>query len=213
MVKTEIFDDEWVFELSRDAKFLYLFFIVNKNTEISGYYKIAIHEIMMYTKFEKDEVLKLLKEIEPKVYYVDGWVIMAKYEEHQNVKNNPKVQKSIEKYKEKIPTHILNYKSQIINHKSEGIDRVSIPYESEIPKKAQQKEEYGEFKRVLLTKEEYDKLVDKLGTKQTEAMIEEVDTGIESKGYKYKSHYATILSWARRKGISAKGADKKKYDL
>ena len=55
--------------------------------------------------------------------------------------------------------------------------------------------------------------MDKLGKTQTEAMIEEVDTGIESKGYKYKSHYATILSWARRKGISAKGADKKKYDI
>lgn len=213
MVKTEIWDDEWVFDLSRDAKLLYVFFITNKNTEISGFYKIALHEITMYTKFSKEEIKKLLKELEPKVYYVDGWAIVAKYDEHQNVKNNPKVQISIEKYKEKIPTHILNYKSQIINHKSEGIDTLSIPYEDEKPKSAQQKEKYGEFKRVLLSKEEYDKLVDKLGKTQTEAMIEEVDTGIESKGYKYKSHYATILSWARRKGISAKGADKKKYDI
>lgn len=58
---------------------------------------------------------------------------------------------------------------------------------------------YGEFQKVKLSVEEYQKLVEKFGEKNTLLLIAELDTGIASKGYKYKSHYATILNWARRK--------------
>lgn len=58
---------------------------------------------------------------------------------------------------------------------------------------------YGEFGKVLLTLEEYKKLIEKYGDKNTQILITQLDTGIASKGYKYKSHYATILNWARRK--------------
>ncbi len=52
---------------------------------------------------------------------------------------------------------------------------------------------------VLLTKDEYSKLLDKFGETRTTSLIEELNIGLGSKGYKYKSHYFTILSWARRK--------------
>lgn len=58
---------------------------------------------------------------------------------------------------------------------------------------------YGEFKNVLLTPEEHQKLMERLGESNTNLLIAELDTGIASKGYKYKSHYATILNWVRRK--------------
>lgn len=58
---------------------------------------------------------------------------------------------------------------------------------------------YGEFENVLLKEEEYNKLVEKMGENNTKILIEELSTGIASKGYKYKSHYATLISWARRK--------------
>lgn len=58
---------------------------------------------------------------------------------------------------------------------------------------------YGEFEKVLLTSEEYQKLIDRFGEQNTSLLISELDTGIASKGYKYKNHYATILNWARRK--------------
>lgn len=60
---------------------------------------------------------------------------------------------------------------------------------------------YGEFKKVLLTEEEFKKIVARYGDKNTQFLIQELDTGIASKGYKYRSHYATILNWARRKYI------------
>jgi len=57
----------------------------------------------------------------------------------------------------------------------------------------------GEFKNIQLTQEEYDKLVVRFGETITKDKIEELSIGIESKGYKCKSHYATILSWDRLK--------------
>ena len=60
------------------------------------------------------------------------------------------------------------------------------------------KEKYGEFKNVLLLKEEYKKLTDKFGEARAGQLIETLSAGIRSKGYKYKDHYAAILNWARR---------------
>lgn len=62
--------------------------------------------------------------------------------------------------------------------------------------KEKDKDKYGEF--VFLTKDEHQKLVKKFGVKGTEQRIEDLNLGIGSKGYKYKSHYHTILSWQRK---------------
>jgi hypothetical protein len=58
------------------------------------------------------------------------------------------------------------------------------------------KENYGSFKNVLLTSEEYEKLKVKFNS-HIEEMIERLSEGIASKGYKYKNHYAAILTWER----------------
>ena len=55
---------------------------------------------------------------------------------------------------------------------------------------------YGSFENVLLSDEELSKLQAKFSDWQER--IEELSEGLESKGYKYKSHYATILAWDRR---------------
>lgn len=69
---------------------------------------------------------------------------------------------------------------------------------------------YGEFQKVTLTTQEYEKLVERMGERNTIILISELDNGIASKGYKYKSHYATILNWARRKSLDYKEKVEKK---
>lgn len=59
------------------------------------------------------------------------------------------------------------------------------------------KHRYGEFKNVLLTDNELEKLKERFPYDWQER-IDNLSFGIDSKGYKYKSHYATILNWARR---------------
>ena len=66
-----------------------------------------------------------------------------------------------------------------------------------VNKKENKKEKnvYGEFKNVLLTDDELEKLKQRFP--DYELRIEKLSNYIASKGVKYKSHYATILSWAR----------------
>ena len=56
------------------------------------------------------------------------------------------------------------------------------------------KREYGEFKNVLLTDDEYKKLENA----NLILYIERLSSYIASTGKKYKSHYATILNWSRK---------------
>lgn len=59
------------------------------------------------------------------------------------------------------------------------------------------KEKFGEFENVLLSTEEFDKLKSKLGADCND-YIERLSNYIASTGKRYKSHYATILSWIQK---------------
>ena len=60
-----------------------------------------------------------------------------------------------------------------------------------------QKHRYGRYNNVLLTDEEYSTLQTEFPSDYSER-IERLSEYIESKGEKYKSHLATIRSWAGR---------------
>lgn len=57
------------------------------------------------------------------------------------------------------------------------------------------KHKYGEYKHILLTDEEYNKLVMEYSECNTIKAIEYLDEAIEMKGYKYKSHYLALRKW------------------
>ena len=64
------------------------------------------------------------------------------------------------------------------------------------------KHKYGEYKNVLLTDEELQKL--KTEYSDYEERIERLSSYVASTGKKYKSHYATIRNWARKDKESGK---------
>lgn len=74
-------------------------------------------------------------------------------------------------------------------------EKINTPRAKEKPLKLA----YGEFKNVMLTDEEFSKLVDKHGKPFVFSLVEEMSAGIEAKGYKYKSHYAAFRTWAERR--------------
>jgi hypothetical protein len=81
------------------------------------------------------------------------------------------------------------------------VEKVSTsPVRSSGPVKAA----YGEFGNVMLTDDEFAKLLEKC--QDADSLITELDQYIESQGKtkKYKSHYATLLNWSRRKAQEAK---------
>ena len=75
--------------------------------------------------------------------------------------------------------------------------------ETETDKKKYIKKNFGEFKNVKLTSDEFEKLQNKFPDYKSK--IEDLSCYIESKGKKYKSHYSTILMWDRKNMKETKG--------
>ena len=65
----------------------------------------------------------------------------------------------------------------------------------------------GEFKNIILLEEEFEKLKTQFGEKGTNDRIENLSQYIASKGKKYKSHYATILTWERKNNPGSKNTE------
>ena len=72
------------------------------------------------------------------------------------------------------------------------------------------KHKYGEYGNVLLTDEEFAKIKDKFPS-DYQSWIDRLSGYIESKGVKYKSHYATILNWSRNERASPKANEFKAH--
>lgn len=64
-----------------------------------------------------------------------------------------------------------------------------------IGEEKKQKHKYGEFKHILLTDEELNKLYVDYGNEKTQKAITYLDEYIEMKGAKYKSHYLVMRKW------------------
>lgn len=107
---------------------------------------------------------------------------------------------------------ILNWdKHQIVTNNSTSEQqttnkRLTTTKNDKNDKKKTEKAFFGELGLVKLTEGEHQKLKDILGDRNTQELIFELDTYLGSSGKKYKSHYATILNWAKRR------ADKQKQN-
>jgi predicted transcriptional regulator len=67
---------------------------------------------------------------------------------------------------------------------------------------------YSEFNNVKLTDEDLNKLYEKIGKQNTDSLIEELGGYIAGHGKKYKSHYAVLQNWAKRRAVEAQAKKK-----
>lgn len=205
IIKTGIYTDECMLQETPDVKFICVYLYTNSHISLTDIYKVHLRVVQLETGYDSS-TLKLVMDklqdygiIKHKDYL---WFKLLK-EDFAGLKYSGSTnENAIDKYNDEIPSEIKDffeidtsidttmhstYKSKIRNKKSKIIN------------KEQEIKIFGEFENVKLTDEEYQKLVEKLGENNTKIMIEELSTGIASKGYKYKSHYAAILSWSRRR--------------
>lgn len=108
-------------------------------------------------------------------------------------------------------------KSYTLSHKADtpciqDVSKVDTEVRDRLGK-VKDKDRYGEFKNVLLKKEEFEKLKNKFPKDYMER-IESLSEYMRSKGKTYKDHYATILSWARKENRDKpKTVEPKKYKV
>lgn len=94
-------------------------------------------------------------------------------------------------------------KKSILNESN--IDDESTSNSSSSSSKKTSKHKYGNYKNVLLTDEEHQKLLTQYGPINLETIIKYLDEYIEMKGPKYKSHYLVILKWGAEAALKNSG--------
>jgi hypothetical protein len=138
----------------------------------------------------------------------DGSVTINNFNKRQG--SNLSGYERVKRYRDKKnkPINKATIKKDVITNDNIGdnandnarIDKIRIEKNREEEKiEVVLKKTYSEFNNVKLTDEEHQKLIDKIGDKNTGLLIEELGGYIASTNKRYSSHYATLLGWWRRK--------------
>jgi len=122
IINTKFWIDDYVQSLNQKEKLLFLYFLTNPYTDISGVYEIPLSHICLETGIIRDEVQKILLKFQKdcKIFYENGWVFIRNFAKHQI--SNPKVEKGIELGRSKAPQAFLDRVSKAI------IDYDALPH-------------------------------------------------------------------------------------
>ena len=125
MIDTRFWSDNFIADLNPLDRYLFLYFLTNEHTNISGIYEVPLKRISDETGIEKEMLLRMIKRLKGKIAYIKGWVAIRNFSKYQS--DNEKVRIGVKNAKALIPKHILDKIDRVwIDY-----DRVSI--ESDIP--------------------------------------------------------------------------------
>jgi len=190
-IDTGLFDDDWFMDLSKDAKLLWVYFITK--CDHAGILKL--NEKLCKVQTDIKDLNLIIKQLGNRLVTVSEHLFfIPKYIDFQypgfpnsKVRQQQSAVDILVKYglfdKEKLTLNI-----QLDNCYEHDNGNV-IVNDNETVKK----EKYAEF--IFLLPEEYEKLINQHGEKNTKTLIEILNNYKGSKGVKYKSDYLTILNW------------------
>jgi hypothetical protein len=155
IVNTKFWSDNFVSNLDPLEKLLWLYFLTNPFTEISGIYEITLKQIAMDTGIDRDNIQKvLLPRLKKagKIYYFDeGWVYIRNFVKHQKAFGN--IKEGIEASRKRAPKAILDKITQIEDEK--GLSRVESPLSrTRRPKNENENENENEKKKEIVLQAE-----------------------------------------------------------
>ena len=155
--------------------------------------------------FEENTVQLALKVLEQlnMITTDQGFFAIAGWEEYQNTDRLTELREynRLAKQKSRAKQKLLTAPDEDVNDKSmtsqrcQGTD-IDIEEDKDIDKKNNIRHKYGEYKNVLLSDEDMEKLKSEFPDYQER--IERLSSYIASTGKKYKNHLATIRNWARK---------------
>lgn len=108
MVDTRFWIDDYISHLDPVEKLMFLYFLTNPFTDISGMYEVPLKNIALDTGIDKEMVIKILNRFERdnKIFYENGWIAIKNFAKHQL--DNPKVLRGIEIGTAKAPESLKN---------------------------------------------------------------------------------------------------------
>ena len=113
IINTKFWSDSFVVDkLNPLDRYLFLYFLTNEKTNLSGVYELPIRTIANETGLEKEEVLRMLERLKGKVEYKDGWVCLVNFMKHQNT-DNSSILKGIENRLNELPDDVKKWVNSV----------------------------------------------------------------------------------------------------
>ena len=240
-ITTDFWLDSKVEALSSTAKYMLLYLFTNPKTTLTGCYEVSYRRAGSDMGLNATQAEKAMAELcaanvvdycaETNEVLIRNW---DRYNWTKSSKLAKPLAKGIESIKCKEFRNFIAEKYNSVFPDEYRIDTVSenedtvpiglctVPVSISVTGKEEgvkgeekpKKHKHGAFDNVLLTDDELQRLKDKYPS-DWQSRIDDLSYYIGSKGDKYKSHYRTLLNWARKDEPKGKGADDgywSKYD-
>ncbi len=110
VIHTRFWEDEKVANLSREAKFLFIYLLTNSRINLIGIFELTDRIIQFETGFEEEELTNVKEELcdNQRVIFYNGWIYVVNAMKHSNYTGD---KNDIAKEKEAgiIPKEVANY--------------------------------------------------------------------------------------------------------
>jgi len=218
IIYTRFWHDNYISGLTIKEKLLFIYLTTNDQVNICGIYELPDRYIKFdlgLKQFELDKIKQKFME-DSKFVFIDGWIKIVNHDIYNKFVGE-KNEKAKEKELSLIPIKIRDFiypiegvstNGDTLNNHNQYINK-NINKKEGVVGGEKVKKKYNDA--VFLTDIEYKKLIEELGEPLTKEYIKDLSLYIQSKGKKYKSHYATILTWHRKdikEGKNRKGKPK-----
>lgn len=217
-------DSKVVDDFTPEDRYFYLYLITNPHTNLAGCYEVSTRQMANETGYSKETIERLIARfisVHGVIKYSSDTkeVLLLNWHRYSWTKSDRFRVALIKDINTVKDSAFKEYLMQLYD----GADTVSIPYsygmdttvtvtdtdtvsdtvsdadsdkENKNTKNIKNpKKEYGEYKKVKLTDEEFKRLVNDFGSAKTEEAINFLDGYIVDKNYKSKEHYIAIRRW------------------
>jgi len=108
-INTRFWRDSYIENLDPTEKLLFIYFLTNPDTNISGVYELPIKIIAVDIGIDRDMVIKLLARFEKdeKIRYRNGWIAIKNFTLYQSM--NPKIIVGIENELKNAPPEVVEW--------------------------------------------------------------------------------------------------------
>ncbi|MFA7290118.1 MAG: hypothetical protein WC055_14675 [Melioribacteraceae bacterium] len=82
-INTKFWNDNYISDLDPIEKLLFIYFLTNEHTNISGIYEMPLKVMSIETGIELSMINKILPRLKDRIRYIDGRVVIKNFVKHQ----------------------------------------------------------------------------------------------------------------------------------
>lgn len=205
LIDNQIYNDNWFFELSPEAKLLFIYLITNDSCSLTGCYQIPLKVISTYTGLTSEKITKLFQEFNGRAVYKNGWVIIPNYIKH-NPMRNPNIEKSLDKQISNTPQWVIEENERLTKGLGKGLVTLTKPSKEQEQEKEQEEGGVGETKKDFSSlKDITPSVIAELAREKhitpndCQRVFIQMRDWLESKDKTYKNYKAGLRNWINRK--------------